>query len=194
MSLPSSAMILVYKLVHPPPGRDQARRFARFDGAVAADPGRPWLGVAVVRHRGRGRGAARGLSHQRARRLQPARQRARHRRDLFPAVSARRLLFRGILFRWIEEFGGSWSALLLTSALFGAAHLATPMRALSQRRHRARGRGHAGRRLYADPRSLWLPMGLHAAWNFTQGECSTSRCRGSTVTGWSTRNCRGRRC
>src|SRR3954447_8586873 len=34
---------------------------------------------------------------------------------LFPAVNEE-LLFRGILFRWIEEFGGSWAALLVTSA------------------------------------------------------------------------------
>ena len=36
------------------------------------------------------------------------------------------MLFRGVLFRWLEEFGGSWTALLLTSAFFGAAHLANP--------------------------------------------------------------------
>ena len=33
------------------------------------------------------------------------------------------MLFRGILFRWLEEFGGSWAALVLTSALFGLAHI-----------------------------------------------------------------------
>ena len=44
---------------------------------------------------------------------------------LFPAVSEE-LVFRGILFRWIEEFGGSWAALFLTSALFGAGHLFNP--------------------------------------------------------------------
>src|SRR5438105_4092643 len=44
---------------------------------------------------------------------------------LFPAVSEE-LVFRGVLFRWIEEFGGSWIGLLLTSAFFGAAHLGNP--------------------------------------------------------------------
>ena len=33
------------------------------------------------------------------------------------------LLFRGILFRWLEQFGGSWFALALTSALFGLGHI-----------------------------------------------------------------------
>ena len=34
--------------------------------------------------------------------------------------SSEELLFRGILFRWLEEFGGSWARSPLTSALFGA--------------------------------------------------------------------------
>src|SRR3954471_15445617 len=48
---------------------------------------------------------------------------------IVPTVGAavtEELLFRGILFRWIEQFGGSWVALLVTSGLFGAAHLANP--------------------------------------------------------------------
>jgi membrane protease YdiL (CAAX protease family) len=44
---------------------------------------------------------------------------------LFPAFNEE-ILFRGILFRWIEEFGGSWAALIITSAFFGAAHLFNP--------------------------------------------------------------------
>ena len=44
---------------------------------------------------------------------------------LFPAVSEE-LLFRGILFRWIEEFAGTWPALIISSLLFGASHLANP--------------------------------------------------------------------
>lgn len=79
------------------------------------------------------------------------------------------LFFRGILFRWIEEFGGSWAALLLTSAFFGAAHLmnpnATPIAAFGIAIEAGVLLGAA----YMLTRSLWLPVGLHAAWNFTQG-------------------------
>ena len=80
------------------------------------------------------------------------------------------LLFRGILFRWLEEFGGSFVALLITSAMFGAAHLmnpnATPVAAFGIAIEAGVLLGGA----YMLTRSLWLPIGLHAAWNFTQGE------------------------
>lgn len=79
------------------------------------------------------------------------------------------LLFRGVLFRWIEEFAGSWAALILTSALFGGAHLmnpnATPFASFAIALEAGLLLGGA----YMLTRSLWLPIGLHAAWNFTQG-------------------------
>ena len=80
------------------------------------------------------------------------------------------LLFRGILFRWLEEFAGSFVALVLTAAMFGAAHLmnpnATPIAAFGIAIEAGVLLGGA----YMLTRSLWLPIGLHAAWNFTQGE------------------------
>ena len=80
------------------------------------------------------------------------------------------LLFRGILFRWLEEFGGSWLALLLTSALFGAAHLMNPNATWIAAFGIAVEAGVLLGGCYMLTRSLWLPIGLHAAWNFTQGE------------------------
>lgn len=80
------------------------------------------------------------------------------------------LFFRGILFRWLEQFGGSWLALALTSALFGAAHLANPNASLIAAFGIAIEAGVLLGGAYMVTRSLWLPMGLHAAWNFTQGE------------------------
>jgi uncharacterized protein len=79
------------------------------------------------------------------------------------------LLFRGILFRWIEEFGGSFAALFVTSALFGLAHIfnanATWVSSLAIMVEAGALLGGA----YMLARNLWVPMGLHAAWNFTQG-------------------------
>ncbi len=101
---------------------------------------------------------------------------------LFPAVSEE-LLFRGILFRWIEDFGGSWLALLLTSALFGCAHLlnphASPIAAVGIAFEAGVMLGAA----YMLTRSLWMPMGLHAAWNFAQGEIYDIPVSGTPVHG-----------
>jgi membrane protease YdiL (CAAX protease family) len=80
------------------------------------------------------------------------------------------LMFRGILFRWIEEFGGSWLALLLSSALFGFAHIWNPGSGVIATSFVAVEAGVLLGGAYMLTRNLWLPMGLHAAWNFTQGE------------------------
>ena len=79
------------------------------------------------------------------------------------------LLFRGILFRFLEEFAGSWAALVVTSALFGFAHIfnANATWASSIAIMVEAGMLIGGAYLLA--RNLWVPMGLHAAWNFTQG-------------------------
>jgi|KBSMisStaDraftv2_1062788.scaffolds.fasta_scaffold48499_2 membrane protease YdiL (CAAX protease family) len=79
------------------------------------------------------------------------------------------LLFRGILFRWIEEFAGSWIALLLTSALFGLVHILNPGATWFSTLAIALEAGLLLGGAYMLARSLWLPIGLHAAWNFTQG-------------------------
>ncbi|MEA3080356.1 MAG: protease family protein, partial [Sphingomonadales bacterium] len=101
---------------------------------------------------------------------------------IFPAVSEE-LLFRGILFRWIEEFGGSWVALILTSIFFGAVHLANPDASAIAALGIAVGGGLMLGAAYMLTRSLWLPMGIHAAWNFAQGEIYDIPVSGSAVHG-----------
>lgn len=80
------------------------------------------------------------------------------------------LLFRGILFRWIEEFGGSWLALAVTSALFGLAHILNPNATWFSSFAIAVEAGVLLGGAYMLTRNLWMPIGLHGAWNFTQGE------------------------
>ncbi|MBD3728810.1 MAG: CPBP family intramembrane metalloprotease [Sphingomonadales bacterium] len=79
------------------------------------------------------------------------------------------LIFRGILFRWLEDFGGSWFALAITSALFGLAHIlndnATWFSSLAIALEAGVMLGGA----YMLTRSLWLAMGIHFGWNVTQG-------------------------
>ena len=87
----------------------------------------------------------------------------------FNAGFVEELIFRGVMFRWIEEFGGSWAALVITSALFGLVHMgndnATWMSGLTIAAVAGTLLGGA----YMLTRSLWLPVGLHFGWNVTQG-------------------------
>lgn len=79
------------------------------------------------------------------------------------------VLFRGILFRWLEEFGGSWVALALTSALFGLGHIFNPGASALSSFAIALEAGVLLGGIYMVTRNLWAAIGLHAAWNFTQG-------------------------
>ena len=88
---------------------------------------------------------------------------------VFPAISEE-IFFRGILFRWIEELAGSWFALALTSAFFGLAHFFNPNASLFTSFAIAVEAGLLLGGTYMLTRSLWLPIGLHAGWNLTQGE------------------------
>lgn len=79
------------------------------------------------------------------------------------------VLFRGILFRWIEEFAGSWAALAVTSALFGLGHILNPNATALSSFAIALEAGVLLGGVYMLTRNLWAAIGLHAAWNFTQG-------------------------
>ena len=79
------------------------------------------------------------------------------------------LFFRGILFRYIEKAAGSWIALALSSAAFGAAHLLNPGATWFSSFAIAVEAGILLGAVYMLTRRLWAAMGLHAAWNFTQG-------------------------
>jgi membrane protease YdiL (CAAX protease family) len=87
---------------------------------------------------------------------------------LFPAVSEE-LLYRGIIFRWFEEFAGTWAALLISSVLFGAAHFQNPNASVLAAVGVALEGGLLLGGAYMLTRRLWLPMGIHASWNLTQG-------------------------
>ena len=78
--------------------------------------------------------------------------------------------FRGILFRWLEEFGGTWAGLIISSALFGLAHILNPSATWFSSFAIAMEAGLLFGGAYMLTRSLWAPIGVHAAWNFTQGE------------------------
>jgi len=86
---------------------------------------------------------------------------------LFVAV-LEELLFRGVLFRLLENIVGTWVALVLSTLLFGLAHLGNPganwitlgcLGVLSVSLTLA----------YLVTRRLWMCIGMHWAWNFVQG-------------------------
>ena len=78
-------------------------------------------------------------------------------------------LFRGILFRFLEEGFGSWIALTLTALFFGFSHLSNPNATVWSAIAIALEAGVSFGAVYMATRSLWVAMGFHTAWNFLQG-------------------------
>lgn len=78
------------------------------------------------------------------------------------------VIFRGVIFRLVEEGLGSWLALAITVALFGLVHLGNPNATL----YGAAAIGiEAGMLLgapYVVTPRLWLAVGVHFGWNFMQ--------------------------
>jgi membrane protease YdiL (CAAX protease family) len=78
------------------------------------------------------------------------------------------LFFRGLLFRMFSTLFGTWGALALTSALFGAAHLGNRGATITSGLAIAVEAGILLGAAYAATARLWLPIGLHIGWNFTE--------------------------
>lgn len=76
-------------------------------------------------------------------------------------------LFRGIVFRILEERVGTVITLVASALLFGATHLVNTNATLWGALAIAMTGGTMLAAAYAVTRSLWLPIGLHFAWNFT---------------------------
>ena len=75
------------------------------------------------------------------------------------------LMFRGVLFRIVEGWTGTWIALTLTSVLFGAVHLLNPNASLWGTLAIAIEAGTMLTAAYVATRKLWVPIGLHLGWN-----------------------------
>lgn len=75
------------------------------------------------------------------------------------------LMYRGVLFRIIEGWTGTWVALTATSLLFGLAHLVNPNATLWGALVIAIEAGGLLTAAYVATRKLWVPIGLHLGWN-----------------------------
>ena len=82
---------------------------------------------------------------------------------------AEELVFRGVLFRLLEESLGTTVALILSAAVFGLLHGANPGATVISTLAIAVEAGALLAAAYAWSRNLWLVIGLHFAWNFTEG-------------------------
>jgi uncharacterized protein len=77
------------------------------------------------------------------------------------------LLFRGVVLRILEERTGSLIALPLSSLIFGLTHLVNSEATLWGTLALGLEGGMLTGACYVLSRSLWLPIGLHFAWDFT---------------------------
>lgn len=79
------------------------------------------------------------------------------------------LIFRGAIYRLFEDGFGTAIALILSGVLFGLLHVGNPGATLASTSAIALEAGILLAAAYAWTRSLWLPIGLHFGWNFTEG-------------------------
>lgn len=93
------------------------------------------------------------------------------------------MIFRGIIFRQIDERWNTWTALIVSALLFGFMHLpnngATWWSSLAIAIEAGLMLGAA----YKWSGSLWLPIGIHWAWNFTQGNVFGASVSGNVAGG-----------
>jgi membrane protease YdiL (CAAX protease family) len=85
------------------------------------------------------------------------------------AVVVEELIFRGVLFRLVEGWLGTWVSLGLTGVLFGASHAFNPHATWWSTTAIVVEAGFMLAAVYAATRNLWVPIGVHFGWNFAQG-------------------------
>ncbi|MGC9497791.1 CPBP family intramembrane glutamic endopeptidase [Streptomyces sp. WG7] len=79
---------------------------------------------------------------------------------------AEEVVYRGVLFRIIEERTGTYIALALTGVVFGLSHLINENATLWGAIAIAIEAGFMLAAAYAATRNLWVPIGVHFGWNF----------------------------
>lgn len=99
------------------------------------------------------------------------------------AAVTEELFFRGVLFRITEEWLGTWWALLASASVFGLLHLLNPGATLLAGVAIIIEAGVMLAAAYVVTRRLWLPIGIHFAWNFVQGGIFGVAISGSQVKG-----------
>ena len=86
----------------------------------------------------------------------------------FSSAIVEEIVFRGIIFRIIEDRFGTYIALIASALIFGLLHLANPNSSFIAAVGLAIQAGLLLATAYVYARNLWFPIGIHFAWNFTQ--------------------------
>lgn len=86
----------------------------------------------------------------------------------FTSAIFEEIIFRGILFRIIEEKLGSYISLFISAFIFGLLHLANPNSSFIAAIGLAIQAGLLLGAAYIFSRNLWFPIAIHFAWNFTE--------------------------
>lgn len=84
-------------------------------------------------------------------------------------AAAEECVFRGTIYRITERSLGSAAAITFSALLFGGAHIINPNASLWTSVAIAVEAGVLFGAAYAHCGNLWLPIGIHWAWNFTEG-------------------------
>lgn len=89
------------------------------------------------------------------------------------------ILFRGIVFRLVEEMVGTRGALAFSALLFGGLHLINPHATIWGAIAIALEAGLMLGAAYTATGSLWLPIGIHFGWNLAEGGIFATTVSGS---------------
>jgi uncharacterized protein len=103
--------------------------------------------------------------------------------DYILAAVLEEIIFRGVVFRILEQWLGSWIALAISAILFGLLHFFNPGATLLSTGAIMLEAGILLAAAYMLTRRLWLCMGLHFAWNFTLGGIFSAAVSGGTSHG-----------
>jgi hypothetical protein len=87
----------------------------------------------------------------------------------FAAAVLEELLLRAVLFRILEEASGTSVAVVVSAAVFGLLHAANPGATALSTAAIAIEAGGLLALAYALTHNLWLAVGIHMSWNFTEG-------------------------
>ena len=79
------------------------------------------------------------------------------------------IIFRGVLFKWIDKRWGLWIAMVVSAFIFGFVHLTNDNATIWSSTAISIEAGLLFGAVYKWSGSLWIPIGIHWSWNYVQG-------------------------